>query len=91
MTERVPLPRNLLAPEVFFGRQGVVRRAAQGQVGCDVGSASCERLQVVKLEVACLSATFSVRIDVTAASAIAPEHFASLGCGDMSTPAPARR
>ena len=90
MTERVPLPRNVFAAEVFLGRQGVMRRAAQGQVGCDVGSASCERLQVVKLEVARLAATLSVRIDVTAASTVAPEHFASLGCGDMSTPAPAR-
>ena len=82
MTERVPLPRNVLAAEVFLGSQGVVRAATQGEVGCEVGSASCEGLQVVKLEVARLAATLSVRIDVTAASAVALEHFASLGCGD---------
>ena len=90
MTERVPLPRNVLATEVLLGSQRVMRRAAQGQVGGEVGSASCERLQVVKLEVARLAATLSVRIDVAAASAVAPEHFASLGRGDVSTPAPAR-
>ena len=90
MTKRVSLPRNVLATEVFLGSQGVMRRTAQGQVGGDVGSAPRERLQVVKLEVARLAATLSVRIDVTAASAVAPEYFASLGCGDVSTPAPAR-
>jgi hypothetical protein len=52
MTERVPRLRNELAPEVFLRGQSIVRRAAQGQVRRDIGSASCERLQVVKLEVA---------------------------------------
>ena len=85
MTERIPLPRDVLAAEVFLGGQGVVRRAAQGQVGCDVGSASGEWLQMMKLEVVRFAATLTPRIDVTAASAVAPEHFASLGRGDVST------
>jgi hypothetical protein len=91
MTERVPLSRNALAPEVFLGGKRIVRRAAQGQVGRDVGSAPCERLQVVKLEVVRLAATFTARIDVSAASTVALEHCASFGRGDVSTPAPARR
>ena len=89
MTERVPLPRNVLAAEILLGSQGVVRRAAQGQVGRDVGSASCERLQVVKLEVACLAATLSVRIDVAAASAVSLEQGPAFGCRDVPN-APAR-
>jgi hypothetical protein len=90
MTERVALPRNALAAEVILGGQGVVCRTAQGQVGGDAGSACCERLQMVKLEVARLAATLTARIDVTAASAVAPEHLASLGCRNVPTHAPAR-
>jgi hypothetical protein len=97
MTERVSLRRHVLAAEVLLGGERVVRHAAQGQVGRDVGSASCERPQMVKLEVVRFAATLTPGIDVTAASIVASKHVASLSCGDVptpadvSTPAPARR
>jgi hypothetical protein len=90
MTERAALPRQVLAAEVFLRGKSVVRCATQGQIGRNAGSASCERLQMVKLEVVRLAATLTARIDVAAASAVALEHFTSLGCGHMSTHAPAR-
>jgi hypothetical protein len=90
MAQRVAFQRNVLAAEVFLGGQGVVRRAAQSQVGGRVGSASRERLQMVKLEVMPLTTTPTARVDVSTLAAISTEHFSSLGCGDVSTPAPAR-
>ena len=68
------------APEVCFGGERIVRCAAQGQVGSEVLAASCERLEMVQVEIARLAAALTALVDEAAAARVAYEYRA-FHCG----------
>ncbi|HSU40125.1 MAG TPA: hypothetical protein VLJ38_11165 [Polyangiaceae bacterium] len=77
-----------LAPEVIFGGEGVVCRAAQREIRRAMIAAWRKRFQVVKLETMGLGATRSVRVHVATAVPVAFEDGAADGGGNV-THAPA--
>jgi hypothetical protein len=88
--ERVLPVFDELAPEVFFGGQGIVCRTAQGEIRRAVIAALGKRFQVVKLQALRLGTTRSVRVNVTTAVTVALEDGAADGGGNV-THAPALR
>ena len=82
---RVPaLLLDELAAEVFFRRERVMSRTAQGQVRCDIRSALGERLQMMQLQVARLAAARPVRVGIAAPPAITLEDLTPFGRGNVS-------
>ena len=73
-----------LTPEVLFGRQGIVSRAAQGQICSHIGPIFRKWLQVVKLEIVRLVAALTAGVDIRASRFIAPVHLATLGRRDVA-------
>jgi hypothetical protein len=79
--------RHALAPEVLFGCEGIVGRAAKEDVGSDWGTTPRKRLLVVQFEISRLATALAASIDIRAAPGIAFAHHAALShplisCGD---------
>jgi hypothetical protein len=75
---------DLFGPEIELRGEGVVSRAAEGEVRRGVRAPMSERHEMMELELMSFAATLATPIHVRATRSIALEHDAPDACGDVA-------
>ena len=85
MPQQVTFRRHQLWAEVLLGREHVVSTAVQSEVGSHVRTPFGERLQVMKLQIACFRAALAPFIEIGAAPAVSLKHCTPFRRRDVSS------